>query len=386
MRRLRVGIGWAALIGLSSCAAHSQAQQPASGGNLVEPPTIQRPVNPDTGLGQLGGLPDDVLGESNGGRIPNVIVARVDDEVVLLPEVVMPVRSRLLQAKAQLPASQYRDTERQLLQQSANNFIERLIVLKEFKNKLPDKSVLERIRKMASKDFDSYLLALGRQSGLKTRAEILAQIQKEGSSIDDLRRNFIDDSLARVYLGHMIKNGGKDPTRDELAGFYQQNLDQFRDEKGAIWRQIEIKKGDNPAESLAKANGLQRAIAQGQKFEDLAKQHSQGPTAAAGGLWSLTSPGSYADEHVDQAIFSIPVGQVSPVIEGKASYHILKVERRSDGGPKSFAEVQDLIRVKLRDDIQRAQRKAKLNELMARHYVETIFPQNVAAGTGNAIR
>ncbi len=57
-----------------------------------------------------------------------------------------------------------------------------------------------------------------------------------------------------------------------------------------------------------------------------------------------TSPGSYAVEAVNQALDTLPVNQVSPVLEGPTSYHIVLVENRRAAGPATFKEIQDEMR------------------------------------------
>ena len=49
-----------------------------------------------------------------------------------------------------------------------------------------------------------------------------------------------------------------------------------------------------------------------------------------------TSPGSNAVESVNQALASLPLNQVSPILEGPTSLHIVRVESRRDAGPASF--------------------------------------------------
>ena len=60
-----------------------------------------------------------------------------------------------------------------------------------------------------------------------------------------------------------------------------------------------------------------------------------------------TTPGSYAVKPINDALERLPIGQMSSVIEGPESFHIVKVESRRPAGPASFEEVQDKIRPKL---------------------------------------
>ena len=84
--------------------------------------------------------------------------------------------------------------------------------------------------------------------------------------------------------------------------------------------------------------------------------------ATTGGLMQ-TSPGSYAVKPINDALDSLPLGQVSTVIEGPNSFHILKVERRRPAGPATFEEVQDQIKPMLVDKKFQEERQAYLAKI-----------------------
>src|SRR4029077_16692257 len=86
-----------------------------------------------------------------------------------------------------------------------------------------------------------------------------------------------------------------------------------------------------------------------------------------------TSPGSYAIQAVNQALETLPLGQISGVIEGPNRFHIVRVEGRRPAGPASFEEVQDKIRPLLYNQKVTAERKAFLAKIRSKTLVSTIF-------------
>lgn len=307
------------------------------------------------------------------GKLVASIVARVDEKVILLSEVISPVKSQLTKAKAALPPQKYREFEWQILRQVTESRIQRLIVMAELQDRFKEKGVMDRIRKGAAEDFDKYLLKLARENGLKTRDEIIDQLKKEGASITDLRDDFIENMLAQGYVSQLVKSQVKEPTRAELVRYYQDHQEDFRNELGAVWSHIEVKFKSDQDAARAKIQQASDRLSNGEAFAEVAKSMSEGPTAIAGGAWSLTSKGSYADPAVDEAIFTAPVGVPYGIIEGKTSYHIIKVEKRSDGEVQPFAEVQTKIGKLLADRDLAQLRKVKFDELRAKHHIETVF-------------
>ena len=115
---------------------------------------------------------------------------------------------------------------------------------------------------------------------------------------------------------------------------------------------------------VARRTACSKALHQGEDFAKLARAQSDGLTSSRnqGGLME-TSPGGYAVAAVNRAIESLPIGQVSGVIEGPQSFHIVKVENRRAAGPASFEEVQDKIKPIVQNQKFQAESAAYINKL-----------------------
>lgn len=301
------------------------------------------------------------------------IAAVVDDQVILLEDVMAAIRPELEARRKQMPPAQFQEFEKQRIQGAVKNRIQQQIVLNELKKKVPNADALERIRQAASGDFEKYMNKVAFENKMKSRDDLIAQLKKEGTDLETLKANFIDNMVAMQYLNSLIVPKLTESTREDMETFYQENIARWSTEAGAVWRQIEVKKGADPAQARKKIEGILAQLNAGADFGEVAKKSSEGPTSRAGGLWSKVSKGSYADPAVDTAIFSLPVGEISPIIDGKASYHIIRVEERSDGSPKAFVDVQDEIRNELKRQQIEKQRKVVVDKFTQSHRVETMF-------------
>jgi peptidyl-prolyl cis-trans isomerase C len=65
---------------------------------------------------------------------------------------------------------------------------------------------------------------------------------------------------------------------------------------------------------------------------------------------------------LDRALFELPIGQLSPIIEDETGYHIIRVLERHPAGRTPFTEVQKEIKKKLQEE----KRKAAFAEYVAR--------------------
>lgn len=83
-----------------------------------------------------------------------------------------------------------------------------------------------------------------------------------------------------------------------------------------------------------------------QKFAELAMHHSECPTALQGGKLGQVKPGQL-DTAVDQALFQLPAGSVSPVVESPLGFHLVLCERIYPSQTLAFDHVREAIRQRL---------------------------------------
>jgi hypothetical protein len=122
-------------------------------------------------------------------------------------------------------------------------------------------------------------------------------------------------------------------------------------------------------------------VLRGADFAAVAQARSQGPTASKGGQHDWTSKGSLVSKEIDRAIFSLPVGRMSQVIEDSKGFHIIRVIERTDAGRKPFLEAQVEIREKLRDESIKSQKDEFLAKIKERTPVWTVFGDSSEAGS-----
>ena len=89
-------------------------------------------------------------------------------------------------------------------------------------------------------------------------------------------------------------------------------------------------------------------------MEAVAKKESNGFKAATGGIHDWTTKGSLVHQALNDAIFTLPTGVLSDVIETSDGLHIIRVIERTDAGAKPFRDAQVEIRKKLEEEKREA--------------------------------
>jgi parvulin-like peptidyl-prolyl isomerase len=126
-------------------------------------------------------------------------------------------------------------------------------------------------------------------------------------------------------------------------------------------------------------------VLEGKPFAEIARTRSEGPTAATGGAYDWTTKGSLASKVLDEAIFRLPVGQLSTILDDGTALHIVRVTERTEAGRTPFVEAQVGIRQDLTDERRKREMDDYLAKLKDRTPVWTIFdgePPMATAGGG----
>ena len=103
----------------------------------------------------------------------------------------------------------------------------------------------------------------------------------------------------------------------------------------------------------------------GAPLPDIARQYSEEPLADEGGQHDWTAQGSLASEALDRALFTQPVGQLSPIIQDSQGVHIVRILERQAAGRRPFGEVQEEIKKAIQAEVRVKNKKKTIDELTA---------------------
>src|SRR4029079_1480444 len=125
-------------------------------------------------------------------------------------------------------------------------------------------------------------------------------------------------------------------------------------------------------------NGTQRPV-RGAAFAEIAKKKSDGFNAKNGGLYDWTTKGALQCKAIDEALFTLQVGQMSPIIDSGPAFHIIRVLERKEAGRKAFTDVQADIRDRLKEQRYKKEAVKYLTTLRQDARIWTVFTGNVSA-------
>jgi peptidyl-prolyl cis-trans isomerase SurA len=306
---------------------------------------------------------------------PGGPVARVGDEIITYHDLIAAFKENL-KRYPQLRGDGFNSAEQMqinrekdmLVRQTLAGLIDRTLLAQEAKRHIKEKKSIDRLYEEADKIWrKEEVLPLQRQYNVDSESKLKEALAEEGRSLDTMRQSFRQYFLAETYLHEKLKDRIKVELPD-LLRYYNEHLRDHQFDRPAqiTWRElvVEVEKYKSREQARKKADALLENLRRGANFQQLARAESDGPTTSRnqGGLMK-TTPGSYAVKSINDALDSLPIGQVSGVIEGPDSFHVLLVENRRPAGPASFEEIQDQIRPALENQKYRNERVAFVAKL-----------------------
>ena len=252
--------------------------------------------------------------------------------------------------------------------------VEMKLVVNDAKQTIPAAG-LGKIEAEMNREFDKGEVAqLMKLYNVSSQHDLDDALRKTGSSLDWERRSYFERNLFMGWRQQQLKGDEVVPLAN-VVGYYQEHLADYEYPAQARWEEIMVSSENFPDKSTAYAAMAQMGnqLMQGASFADVAKSGSQGPTSDKGGAHDWTTKGSLACKALDEALFTLPVGTLSQIIESERGFHIIRVVERKEAGRKSFEDTQGDIKKQLKEDIRKKALDKYLAELHKKTPVWTIF-------------
>lgn len=144
----------------------------------------------------------------------------------------------------------------------------------------------------------------------------------------------------------------------ELRNYYQSNIDQYMADDQVHVLEILVAERQQALEIRGQLkDGDVRS------FRELARLHSLGVTADAGGDLGLFERGDLPMQF-EEVIFALNPGEISAVFQSQKGHHIFLVEERIPGHLQKFYEVQDQVFGTVMADKERAAIQEFMNQII----------------------
>lgn len=312
---------------------------------------------------------------------PSRILARVGTYTVfagdLLPEI-----NELIETKMAGAPDNMKSVQRErLMEQLLPKIVEQKLLYADAVNKLPDASKLDEVMVSIREQFvEIELPKLLEEYGVASASELDALLRQYGGSVRRRREKWAEGQL----IGFVVRqNVDVDPevTHQEMLDEYREHLSEYEIPAKVRWQQLMVLFSKYPSkqEAFREIASMGDEVVYGAPFEAVAKRRSQGFNSEEGGLHDWTTKGALKAKEVDKALFELPIGYLSDIIESDQGFHIIQVLERKQADYVSFREAQLEIRERIKVKRQEESLQEYLEGVKSRIPVWTFLdekPQN----------
>lgn len=258
----------------------------------------------------------------------------------------------------------------------------------QLKKEVLDDLIREKLLDERAKELGSGVLAtdaeveeaverVKRQYNLATDQEFDAALASSSMTRDDLKRQMKETITLQKVIGRDV-TGKMDVSDDMLRLEYERQKDKlYKVPPHARVYEIVIRFAPNDASARERAvtriEEARTKIAAGAKFEDIAKEYSEGNARSRGGDLGTVSQGELLPA-LDAAVFADPPQEAPPPVLQTGSVHLFRVLDRRPAGYRPYAEVSEDLKKRINENLYDKRFSEFIEHLRREAYIKIYDP------------
>jgi parvulin-like peptidyl-prolyl isomerase len=218
---------------------------------------------------------------------------------------------------------------------------------------------------------DEAIDKLKEENHITTPEEFEQALLAIGMTAEELRENMRNRFLRNSLLEQEVKSKII-LTQSEIEAYYQEHREEYRILPSVKLRQVFFRTDQMaPAEAREECVKIKREIEGGGDFAEIAGRYAD-PEQETGN--DILGPFSKGDllEDIEEAAFSLAVGEVSDVLETEYGLYIIQVVEKDAGGYQALPEVSQEIREMIYRQMSNDGVEEYLEKLKEEIYVEIL--------------
>lgn len=207
-----------------------------------------------------------------------------------------------------------------------------------------------------------------KENNLSSEKELEELMKNEGINYnvwrEELKSNLLQQKVIRKYVDSNISVDNA-----EMLDYYRKHPEEFTEPEEVRIKGIflEDKEGVNE-----KMKEIEREL-ENKSFEEVASIYSEGPEKEKSGDLGTFKKGEM-DKNLENHVFKMKVGELTPWIKTSKGYYILKLEEKKEAKLKGFDEARDEILDKIIEIKREPLLKKFFEDLKAKSYIKILIP------------
>jgi len=269
-------------------------------------------------------------------QVVDRIVAVVNDDVITQSELQESMLPFIADYKVRYEEKELEGKMDEVRQDALNRLIEEKLIFQEAKKReiAVEESEIESRLEVVKKKFNS-------------EEEFYQAIRDSGVTMARLKEKYKEQIMMRNLVKGLI-NSNVNISPTQITAYYHGNIKDFSVPKMARFKVLLVKPlpDSNMDETERIVLNILDKIKDGQDFDVLVRQFSQGPNVDKGGDMGYMPAGGIIKE-LDDQIELLNVGDTSGIIKTNTGFYIIKVIDKKEAGTLPISDVKDMIKDRL---------------------------------------
>ena len=259
------------------------------------------------------------------------ILAVVNDEIVTEQDLEFVMAPVVAQYRTAYTGQELQEKIKEARAEFLNKVIEDKLILSEAKR-----------RQVILKDAEVDDMMAEVRNKFPSKEVFLKALEDQGLTEKKLWNRFRDQLITQKLVAYEVKSKVS-VSPGEVVNYYKAHPQEFLQGDRVRLQQILVRIGSRSEEEAKTfAESLVAQLNEGKSFEELAKTYSEGSEAKEGGEMGWIEKGQLVGA-IDEKVFAMDQGQVTPLIQTSLGFHIFKVVEKQTSSEKPLDEIRDKI-------------------------------------------
>ena len=296
-------------------------------------------------------------------EVVEAIVAVVNDEFISLTDYISRHDNFSQMLRAQFQGEEFSEQYDAFKNTLMDTMITELLLLQEARNMGAD----------VTEDVNKQIELIKEQNAFMSNADLIQALNRENINYEDWREDLKKTVLQQYVLGsevsrHIVVDDS------ELLGFYNQNLEDFREPVEYTIKAIYVSNDGKSEEDIqARKQEIDGKIAAGEDMSLLASQYGEGPEKDNQGDLGSFIKGQMLP-NMEQAVEGLENGDLTGWIEMPNGWYLLRLENKKESQIKAFEDVRAEIETALFNEKNETGVQKYLEELKSRSFIKILIP------------
>ncbi|HUU37642.1 MAG TPA: peptidyl-prolyl cis-trans isomerase [Candidatus Desulfaltia sp.] len=297
------------------------------------------------------------------GQVVEEIVAIVNDDIITLSQYRQYHDQTYQMLRAQLQGEEFEKQYNLAKEQMLDTMITDLLLLQQAKKK----------QLSAAEEVKNYVDRLKRENNIETDAQFRQALLQQGVNYEQFLKQIEEGILRQILVSVDVD---RTIVVDEAEGvtYYKQNPQEFTETEEYRLRAIYLSsEARTPEELEAKKAEISGRIQAGEDFVSLASESGDSPLKENQGDLGFIKKGEL-DPALEEAVVKLQTGEITPWVQAKNGWYILKLEEKKESRLKPFEEVRKDIYNKIFTERRTKKLTEYLTDLKAKNYIKILRP------------